>query len=73
MTGWEEETAAVTASAGRLARQQVRSLETADTGAALVCVLDFNHDGLHYDASDQVWWATAESPTAMPEKTAAAP
>jgi hypothetical protein len=62
MSDWEEETAAVTASAGCMARQEIRSLENADTGAALICVLDFNHDGvLHYDASDQVWWTAAES------------
>ncbi len=53
---WPEETGFITAAAGCMQRQAIRAADGADSPGLLTCALDFNHEGPHWDASDEVEW-----------------
>ena len=58
---WPEETEGIMAAAGCLARTGIRNIHAEDCGGTLGCDLDVNHEGPHYDASDETWWFPAGS------------
>jgi hypothetical protein len=67
---WPEETGFITASAACLQRQAIRDAYGADSTGLLTCALDFNHEGPHWDASDEIEWCqrTAEE-VELPPRT----
>jgi hypothetical protein len=56
---WPEETQILTAAAGCLATAEVRDRHGEDSTGFLACVLDVNHGGDHFDATDDLWWRAA--------------